>query len=744
MRALSPWSRPLKRTLVLVDRLGVPLVIIWLALGWALSRLSTRVLDWYVMTDELLYERLALSVVHFHSPLPRVHGDLIPNVNQLYPILLAGAYVHGLVPAALHQAHLLNAFLMSSAAIPAFLLARRASASRTIAYLVAVATVCVPWIVYSSFLLTEVVGYPAFLWALLGIEATIVVPSRRRDVLALCGLALAVLARTQFVVLVLVLPATILAYELAVLGSDGPGQRLRRAARAAALERHRTLAVAYALLAACGVGLLAVGRVAAILGTYADTLEGNLLPSGIGRSLLAHVAVLALSVAVLPFLIGGGWLAASAFRPARTERYAFTVNALVTIVALCLEVTVFDLRFGGGVVRDRYLFYVVPLLLIACACGLQAPAWPRRWLLLPAALAAAGFLVAGLPVFGVLDVDTPVSDIDEYLRTSLHSLEAARLTLAAATILLAALYLRASSLLPRRIVNALVVLVIAVALPAETWYAYATLFDHPGTSGRPLTVEQGNIFDWVDQRVGREPAVTMIPYPFDPGDFQASQAYWWDLEFWNESVGQAALFPGEFDGTPSTFPPLDLDFNPEMGYANISPSRYLVQLVDDSRFRMDGAIILTNRGAYLIDTGHSRWRADWITLGLFDDGWTIPGVVGRLRVFPTPGQTFPTLRTVAITFDSPVAGRPVELISNDGVWRGRISSAGSGTLASVTICGPARGFTDVRIIVKGSSPTPYGDMRNINTFGSYRTAGVLVSNVGIYLAAHGAICTLKR
>jgi hypothetical protein len=741
MRALSKRPGPLKRTLVLVDQLGVPLVGAWLVLGWALSRLSTRVLDWYVMTDELLYERLALSVVHLHSPLPRVHGDLIPNVNQLYPILLAGVYGHGLVPVALHDAHLLNAFLMSSAAIPAFLLARRASASRPIAYLVGLGSVCVPWIVYSSFLLTEVVGYPAFLWAVLAVQAAIVVPSRRHDLIALGGLALAIFARTQFVVLVLVLPVALLLYELAVADSAPPARRLRRAA-GETVARHRSLAVAYALLGACGVALLAVGHVAAVLGTYADTLEGNLLPSGIGRSLLAHLAVLALSVAVLPFLIGGGWLAATALRPARSERYAFCLTALVTVTALLLEVTVFDLRFGGGVVRDRYLFYVVPLVLIACACGLQAGEWSRRWLILPALLAIAGFLVAELPVFGVLDVDTPVSDLDGYLRSSVHSLEAARLTLAAGTALLTALYLRTSSLVPRRVLNAIVVLALAAAFPAETWYAYATLFGHPGTSGRPLTVQQGGVFDWVDQLVGRNPDVTMLPYPFVPGDYQASRAYWWDLEFWNESVGKAALFPGEFDGTPSTFPPLALHFNPDTGYANISPSRYLVQLVDDSRFRMDGAIVLTNRGAYLIDTSGGPWRADWLTLGLYDDGWTRPGLPGRLRVFPIPNQSVPLVRSVAITFDSPVAGRPVELISNAGVWRGRISKAG--TLATVTLCGPAHGFTDVRILVDGSSPVGYGDMRNINTFGSYRTGGVFVSNIGIYLAPGDATCTLRR
>jgi hypothetical protein len=47
------------------------------------------------MTDELLYERLAISIAQLQSPLPRVHGDLIPNVSQLYPLLLAPVFRHG-------------------------------------------------------------------------------------------------------------------------------------------------------------------------------------------------------------------------------------------------------------------------------------------------------------------------------------------------------------------------------------------------------------------------------------------------------------------------------------------------------------------------------------------------------------------------------------------------------------------------------------------------------------------------
>ena len=48
-------------------------VLLWLALGAALAAFTSKVADWFVMTDELLYERLAMSIARTHSPLPHVH-----------------------------------------------------------------------------------------------------------------------------------------------------------------------------------------------------------------------------------------------------------------------------------------------------------------------------------------------------------------------------------------------------------------------------------------------------------------------------------------------------------------------------------------------------------------------------------------------------------------------------------------------------------------------------------------------
>src|SRR5262249_6051896 len=153
---------------------------LWAVLAVVLSELTGRVRDWFAMTNELLYERRAISVALDGSPLPRLHGESIPSFDQLYPLLIAPLFRHATVPENLHSAHVLNAWIMSSACIPAFLLARRV-VPLWAAYVAAFATVCVPWILYASFLLTEVVAYPAFVWALFAMQRAAAAPSVRRD-----------------------------------------------------------------------------------------------------------------------------------------------------------------------------------------------------------------------------------------------------------------------------------------------------------------------------------------------------------------------------------------------------------------------------------------------------------------------------------------------------------------------------------------------------------------------------------
>jgi len=172
-----------------------------------------------------------------------------------------------------------------------------------------------------------------------------------------------------------------------------------------------------------------------------------------------------------------------------------------------------------------------------------------------------------------------------------------------------------------------------------------------------------------------------------------------------------------------------LRFDQRTGIANIAPTRYVVELSDDARVRLYGNTLLLDRGALLIDTGGGPWRADWISRGLTDDGWTLPGRRAVLRLYPEPFQPRPILRHLIILFESPAPDRPISVVSNLGRWHGT-ASPGAGTYASVEVCQPPGTYTDVAITSSGSSLI-YGDMRNVNTFGQERRAGVLVSNVDL-------------
>src|SRR5207247_2633355 len=153
---------------------------------------------------------------------------------------------------------------------------------------------------------------------------------RRADLIALLGIAVAVLARTQFAALLVVLPIALLVHELLFVERETKPWRARvRRGATRSVSEHRLLAVFY-------------------------------VPT-------------------------------------------------VAVVALVFEVSSFDVRFGGATVHDRYLFYVVPLFLIAFAAALSERSWPRWSLIVPTALLVAAYVHVPLPRFEKLNVDTPVA-----------------------------------------------------------------------------------------------------------------------------------------------------------------------------------------------------------------------------------------------------------------------------------------------------------------------------------------------
>jgi hypothetical protein len=689
-----------------------------------------------VMTDELLYERLAISIANLGSPLPHIHGQLIGNVNQLYPLLLSPLFHDRLVPAGLHDAHILNALVMTSACLPTFLLARTVMRDRRVPYVVAALSVVVPWLPLASMLMTEVVAYPVFLWTVLAIYRATVSARPQNDVVMVIALAVATLARTQFLVLLVVVPIAIYVHELAFAQARS---RLSRAGAAGrnVVRAHRPLAIAYAVLVGAALLLLAVGRLSSALGTYSVTAQGNLVPSGMGRSLLEHLAPLGLALGILPFLLGLAWLFTTVVRPRAREQHAFAAIALVTLAALLLEVTSYDLRFGQGRLHDRYLFYVLPLVLISFAAALQSESRPRWSLVAPAGLLALAFAFVPVVRYEKYNVDSPVAVLNDALLDAGGSVDGARALLEIALVILILLLVLGTVWLGRAELALIVLLFATASTTAVTALAFNRLLTVDGTSGRPLTLDQGVVFDWIDRKLGPGAKVTMVPYPILYGNYWENVAYWWNVEFWNASVQRAAVYETAFTGTPETFPTNQLTFDRTTGRANLSPSRYVVQGVSETRFRLAGDELGQDRGVALIATVRP-WRAEWLAFDLYRDGWTVPKAVAKIRVFSAPGQRKPTRRFLTISVRGPtdVPPRPFRIVSNLSTWT--TEAAEQPVSNQLSVCVPAHGFADVQIEAPRYSPI-YGDPRSEASFVSYaRSGGVLVT--GIALADETELC----
>ena len=495
-----------------------------LAVGFA-----GRIRDWSVMTDELLYVKLATSIADTGSPLPSVHGLSIEVYSQLYPLLLAPLFGTLAPPDAFRAAHVLNAFVMASAAFPAYLLARQV-VPRAWSFAVAALTVLVPWMILTGFVMTEVVAYPVFLWAILALQLAVADPSRRHDLLAAAALVLAVSARTQFAALAIVLPLAILGHEIGRARGvrEGAGRRTGTTGRSPS---------------STGIAIIGIAVVAAldsaggVLGVYAVTVEeGSLLPSELWSAAARHVDAVALGCGLVPLILGGGWMLATVVRPDPRREHALATLSLVTLAVLTLQVASFVVRFGGEVVRDRYLFYVVPLLLVGTAAALHSTS--RRRLAIGASVATIFFAatVASLPftTFEGVWVDSPASVLNDWLIEQSGGLGTG--TFVGLLGLFTGLVLVLGLLLAPRGVFASVVAISLVAFSVLTLRSEADrIVGGTGLSGRPLAEPPGVVLDWVDGVVPEDEEAALVAYPVSTA-WDTTAIRWWDLELWNRRV----------------------------------------------------------------------------------------------------------------------------------------------------------------------------------------------------------------
>jgi hypothetical protein len=372
------------------------------------------------------------------------------------------------------------------------------------------------------------------------------------------------------------------------------------------------------IAAALAVLVAAVGG-SRVLGNYAVTAHGFPFPWRAFEQWGAHLDVVGVGLFGLPLLLGGAWLVANA-------RSAFGVTALATIAVLSLEASSYDARFGGGLanVRSRYLFYLVPLFLIASAAAIAEGRLHRRALAAVTAFTAVTVLAHGFPPVPGLYVDAP----DAVLNQRIH--DSGGRWFVALAFVVAGLALLLVRVRPRAPVLVACVLV-AAGCAATSVSAWTRLLHGHGPSSRVVDAKPTVVYDWIDSVLPAGAHAAIVPY--------AANAYWgpnalqwWDIEFWNRSVDRVFVADGNWDYAP--FPHTELHVDPESGVVagtGHAPP-YVAMVQGDARLGLVATATMgINYGIQVLQVDRP-YRAAWTSSGLDPDGWTVPGRAARVHV----------------------------------------------------------------------------------------------------------------
>jgi Dolichyl-phosphate-mannose-protein mannosyltransferase len=381
--------RGLERTLASVPTAFWVAAVVVLSAGFRFLNARTSPTPW-ILPDEYIYAELGRHLAdsgHFV-----VNGAPMAawSYGPLYPILLAPVWLLTSSTAqAYAAAQLVNSVVMSSAAIFAYLLGRRALDKRSALFL-AVLSVLVPSMVYSTKMMTESLAYPVFLATVLAIVRMLERPTNTRQLGALAAIGVVVLARIELVVL---LPAVATAIVLVAAMLDREPAAGERGTTF--LQRLLRFRLTVSLFAFGGLAALSVAAFKSnFLGGHARSLHSFDL-SAVPRWLLIYLGDLDLYVGVVPFA-AFIVMVALAFRrdlPRSARLVLFAAGA--TFVWFVVFIACYSTGpRPAAAAQDRLLFYVVPLELLAFLLWIQVGLpRPRRLALVAATLAV------GAPLF---------------------------------------------------------------------------------------------------------------------------------------------------------------------------------------------------------------------------------------------------------------------------------------------------------------------------------------------------------
>ncbi len=329
-------ARDLRRSgVALAALVAVSTLLHWLA--------GRRLPGPWIMPDEAIYAMRGLALWQ-HASLPVLHGQGA-GYSIVYPVLAGLPLAVFSIAKGYAVLKALQALVMSLSAVIVFAYGRRWMPDRY-ALLAAALTVASPLVLYSGFVMTEVLYYPLSALAVLAVVRAVETARGRDQALAFALIALAIATRTQGVVLVAVFA----------------GGVLLEAAFARSAGRLRLFWPVWLVLLAAGV---AAAAAPGLFGAYAGTLSGGYPLEASLRLVYYHLAYAALMVAVAPVAALGVLLVPAArgreTSPAARALLSVTVVAVVLVV---VQVGLFSARYAPHLLGRDLALLPAPLFLV--------------------------------------------------------------------------------------------------------------------------------------------------------------------------------------------------------------------------------------------------------------------------------------------------------------------------------------------------------------------------------------------
>ncbi len=314
-----------------------------------------------LLCDEFIYAGVAKSVYQHHELAFR--GQ--PTYSSvLYPAVIAPAWAARSMETTYEAVKVINVLLMTSAAIPLYIWARRLVSP--LYGVVAVAlTLLLPAFVYTGMIMTESAFLPAFVLAAFAIALALERPTYAHQAFAIVAIIIACGVRVQGLVLLGIYPTALVLRLLFDARASGTPS-LRSLARQIKVYWPSGAVVLAALLGYIALKALRGSSLRSGVGAYSDVTGAHYDYTAGLRWGGYHLGEFLLSIGVLPAsaLIV---LIALALRRGATASPAERAFLAVTVAAtawLTVEVGLFASRFAGRIM-ERYMLYAAPLFLLA-------------------------------------------------------------------------------------------------------------------------------------------------------------------------------------------------------------------------------------------------------------------------------------------------------------------------------------------------------------------------------------------